>query len=309
MSGYCKFTAAAGLIAGASAFSGQVHVNTCLGAKLDLPNAECFSDSADVTPKDQAPSDVTTGYAGDIVTDVQPITTSYKEAGLCAVNVHFHLGSEHRSGGEYDEDGSGPTEVNHRRLLSGKARPGFQCHHYDSHDEKFTKPFDWKHCQNMEVGQTYEVHWPNSAAGACGTVDQFQTPFYDGVFCNLNMETLLTLKPQDIASAVGVQAQVFTVVNDEDYYTPDLMYGWTADAIDIAKYTGSTTGDSRDNELCSMYSPITWQVDRKCHMISASSFDKMCADMLSQADDMSDDVSPHGSRELVLDTLAANNHQ
>ena len=28
-----------------------------------------------------------------------------------------------------------------------------------------------------------------------------------------------------------------------------------------------------------LVSPITWQVDRKCHLISASSFDKLCADM------------------------------
>ena len=77
---------------------------------------------------------------------------------------------------------------------------------------------------------------------------------------------------------------------------------------DMAYYTGSTTGDKRDNEICSQYSPITWQVDRKCHMISASSFDKMCYDMLQQRDDMSGDVYPHGSRETVADTLAANNY-
>jgi hypothetical protein len=77
---------------------------------------------------------------------------------------------------------------------------------------------------------------------------------------------------------------------------------------DVAKYTGSTTGDSRSNEICSQYSPITWQVDRKCHMISASSFDKLCYDMLQQRDDMSGDVYPHGSRETVSDELAANNY-
>ena len=48
-------------------------------------------------------------------------------------------------------------------------------------------------------------------------------------------------------------------------------------------------------------------VDRKCHLISASSFDKMCKDMLDQADDMSDDIYPHGAREHVSDELSANN--
>jgi hypothetical protein len=76
---------------------------------------------------------------------------------------------------------------------------------------------------------------------------------------------------------------------------------------EITAYTGSTTGTSRDNTICSAYGPITWHVDRKCHLISASSFDKMCKDMLEQADDMSDDIHPHGSREHVSDTLSANN--
>merc|ERR1711896_39058 len=76
---------------------------------------------------------------------------------------------------------------------------------------------------------------------------------------------------------------------------------------DIAKYTGSTTSTSRDNTICSRYTPITWQVDRKCHLISASTFDKMCADMKQQADDMSGDLHAHGARELVDQSLAANN--
>lgn len=76
---------------------------------------------------------------------------------------------------------------------------------------------------------------------------------------------------------------------------------------DMAYYTGSTTGTSRDNTICSAYTPITWQVDRACQMVSASTFDKMCADMKSQRDDMSDDLHAHGSRELVADDLAANN--
>lgn len=116
----------------------------------------------------------------------------------------------------------------------------------------------------------------------------------------------------DTASQIGVQAQIFTVVNDESYYYPDLMRGMIVDdkmGDDIAYYTGSTTGTSRNNELCSQYAPITWQVDRKCHIVSASTFDKMCADMKSQRDDMHDDFHPHGSRELVDDSLASDNHQ
>jgi hypothetical protein len=187
-------------------------------------------------------------------------------------------------------------------------REGFQCHHYKSSDAKFTKPYSWKHCKGMEVGQTYEIHWPHSAAGDCGTRHQYQTPFYDGVFCN---DGIISLDPLNTYKKIGVQAQVFTIVNDESYYVKDLIKGAVVGNgkwADVAKYTGSTTGTSRNNQVCSKYTPITWQVDRKCHMFSASAIDKLCADMKMQADDMTDDLHAHGARELVADHLAADTH-
>ena len=291
----------------------------------------------------QAGANVTKGYVGGLeVGELAPNTKPYYQSAMCPVNVHWHLGTEHYSAGEYDEGGDGPHgnqgrpdwAARERDLAEGKVRDGFRCHHYDAEDEKFTKEYDWKvscfppyvrmrrsdsfnsnhhqpqHCEGMEVGETYEVHWPHSAAGACGTVNQYQSPFYDGVFCNLDLDTLLTLQAQDIANAVGVHGQVFTIVNDEEYFYPDMIRGMLVDGEhgqDVAIYTGSTTGTSRDNEICSSYTPITWQVDRKCHMISASSFDKMCYDMKMQRDDMSSDLHAHGSRELVHDEYVANN--
>jgi len=276
-------------------------VNQCKGKKVDLPNIDC----TDPSVKEQSGTDVSVGYTGLFNTTAVPLTVPYYQAGLCAVNVHWHLGTEHKSKGQYDEGGVGPTEIDHRRQLAGKVRKGFQCKYYDDSIEMFTKEYDWKHCESMEIGQTYEVHWPHSAAGACGTLDQYQTPFYDGVFCNSE-------RLNDTASQIGVQAQVFTIVNDESYYYPDLMRGMIIDGSigsDIAYYTGSTTGTTRNNGICSNYAPITWQVDRKCNLISASTFDKMCSDMKSQRDDMKDDLHPHGSRVLVDDSIASNNHQ
>ena len=164
----------------------------------------------------------------------------------------------------------------------------------------------------MVVGETYEVHWPHSAAGACGTQWQYQTPFYDGVFCN---DGIITITPLNTYEKIGVQGQVYTIVNDglgtaSPFHHDNMIAGMLMEGEfgqDIAKYTGSTTGTTRDNEVCSRYTPITWQVDRKCHMISASSFDKMCQDMLAMADDMSGDVYPHGAREVVSHELTANN--
>merc|ERR1712107_68246 len=151
------------------------------------------------------------------------------------------------------------------------------------------------------------------AAGMCGSPWQFQSPFYDGVFC---VDGIITLSPVlNVMHKVGVQAQVFTIVNDEEYYYADLMRGmikgnFSGDQFgqDMAKYTGSTTGTSRNDDICSKFTPITWQVDRKCHLISASSFDKMCADMKQQRDDMGMDLHPHGSRELVDHEKAADTH-
>jgi hypothetical protein len=243
---------------------------------------------------------------------------------LCPVNVHWHVGAEHRSAGEYDESGKSPkkagtpaTLASGRRLnasersLAGKERYGFACKHYDANKAMFTKAYDWKHCVGMHVGETYEVHWPHSTLGACGTPHQYQSPFYDGVFCHYDpIVAHKGLTQQQIAHNVGVQAQVFVIVNDESYYYPDLMKGMIQQGNfgkDLGIYTGSTTGTSRDNKVCSAFAPITWQVDRKCHMISASSFDKMCADMKQASDDMSSDLHAHGARELVDSKLAANN--
>jgi len=268
---------------------------------------------------EQSGTNVTVGYMGDINTTGRgPITTPYYQAGLCPVNVHWHLGAEHLSVGEYDETGTGPVNAQHAdeggegesRRLATTARLGFRCKKYDANDPKFTTPYAWKFCRNdTVVGETYEVHWPHSAAGACGTPYQYQSPFYDGVFC---MDGIVSLDPLNTFSKIGVQSQIFTIVNDESYYYPDLIRGMIVEGEygqHLTKYTGSTTGTSRNNVVCSKFTPITWQVDRKCQLISASSFDKMCADMLAQADDMSGDLYAHGSRELVNSTYSADNHQ
>jgi len=290
--------------------------NPCEGTKpaagAGFDNKPCFLDNI-LNAMEQSGTNVTMGYQGTLESGSSgPILGDYFHAGLCPVNVHWHLGTEHYSMGQYDEHGDGPEDHvyhiapgNDRRLSGDEARLGFRCHSFDDHDEKFTTPYKWHHCADMMVGETYEIHWPHSTVGACNTPNQYQSPFYDGVFCNL-----VSLEGVDTAKNIGVQAQVFTVVNDETYYYPDLMRGMIVDGeygADIAKYTGSTTGTSRSNEVCSAYAPITWQVDRKCHLISASSFDKMCADMKSQKDDMTSDLFPHGSRELVQHNLSADN--
>ena len=313
-------------------------------------NTQCIVDSVAQT-LEQAGANVTKGFVGLLDAKSRtPITKKYSDAGLCAVNVHWHLGAEHLSVGQYDtkgtgplvappasasgftfhdnewlgsagspgaspEDGSGEVRTDPTRpRASDKTAPvrsGFQCHHYETMTTPQRVEYNWKHCTHMHVGETYEVHWPHSAAGACGTEWQMQSPFYDGVFCR---DGIITIAPLNTFEKIGVQAQVFTIVNDDDpaLVNMNLIQGMIVNAdknqgTDMGIYTGSTTGTSRDNEVCSRYTPITWQVDRQCHKISASSFDKMCKDMLEQKDDMHGDIHPHGARELVAPELSANN--
>lgn len=291
--------------------------NPCEGTKppagAGFDNFPCgdiyqtVNDAIEMKDTPQAGANVTDGYVGLMNVTQSPITIPYYQAGLCPVNVHWHLGAEHLSVGEYDASGTGPDGDHRQRALAGNVRLGNRCNKYNADDVKFTGHYDWKYCKGMKVGETYEVHWPHSAFGACGTPNQYQLPFYDGVFCHIGTRYDTS---KDLSAQVGVQAQVFTIVNDEAYYYPDMMGGMIVDGeygMDIASYTGSTTGTSRNNTICSAYSPITWQVDRKCQLISASSFDKMCGDMMAVRDDMTDDLYAHGSREVVASEYAANN--
>lgn len=80
--------------------------NFCNGNQIDLPNVECIAQAVEEPGHGpQAGANVTKGYNGDFNTSSVPITIPYYQAGLCPVNVHWHLGAEHYSLGEYDENG------------------------------------------------------------------------------------------------------------------------------------------------------------------------------------------------------------
>ena len=115
--------------------------NECEGKKPDLPNLQCIIDQIQQTGE-QSGTNVTEGYQGDRNTSAVPITVPYYQAGLCPVNVHWHLGTEHLSVGEYDETGTGPSDVNERRRLAGETRLGYQCKLYDETDARFTTEYD-----------------------------------------------------------------------------------------------------------------------------------------------------------------------
>ena len=115
-------------------------------------------ESMDLGLMPQAGMDITNdGMYGEMDTGaagMHPIMGDYtmQDPPLCAVNVHWHLGTEHRSKGEYDEDGTGPypfdptapdrpnyddDAADSRRNLAGAVRQGLLCHKYDDTQEMF----------------------------------------------------------------------------------------------------------------------------------------------------------------------------
>merc|ERR1711871_1190670 len=141
-----------------------------------------FSDISDVTSPfavgPQSGANVTKGFVGGFDTStimsgntsgIVPNQFPFRDGAaaanqglgpLCPVNVHWHLGAEHLSRGQYDEHGKNPQNTGRPqpmgeytapapRRLASDVRYGFACHHYDATDSKFTTEYDWKHCQDM----------------------------------------------------------------------------------------------------------------------------------------------------------------
>lgn len=268
-----------------------------------MPDLPCDSEATRV----QAGADVTVGSTGAMTAELSPIQMDFSKVdGMCVVNVHWHLGAEHKNTGTYDIAGSEWLAAH------GQSSPDIEagnfCPGYDASDPKYTTEYDFEYCSDVHVGFTYEIHWPNSNLGMCGTEWQYQTPFMDGVLCKANEANL---PPEDAVASVfdtkttkiGVQAQVFTVVNDPAYDYPDwdAMKGWNpALRDDVAIYQGSTTGQRNGNQICrGSGGMVTWQVDRGCHLISAKAMDHLCKAMKEQKDDMSEDTQPHDARKTT----------
>ena len=297
--------------------------------RADLGDVDCEASTTGA----QSATDVTKGAAGDLDPALAPIV-DYNDMGMCTVNVHWHIGAEHRSEGQYDENAAfdHPNKDtyagSHRRLASadGGMRIGHMCKAgkdlWEAADPSVrntdgtVNEYDWKYCKDMHVGLTYEFHWPHSSLGACQTPWQYQYHFLDGVLCGatqggVDIATAAALLG-DKTHGIGVEGQVFTIVNgmggDAVRPTWDVLNGWDRQAAkDVAYYQGSTTGDAANNDdVCrGTGNLVTWHQDRKCHTLEASTMDEMCRRMLViSADDMSPDVIPHGARETVTAALS-----
>lgn len=258
----------------------------------------------------QTGGDVSCGASGTLSAgDLVPITTPFSEypgdgtvnGPLCPANIHSHIGAEHRSSGQGEasyEDNFGPENGPEYTTVEKPVDPEFtgkRCNFYKNRKSNgldFSN-YNFKYCVDFKVGETYEFHWPHSSLAACGdSINQYQQPFEDGLLCNDpfddNFESLVAAlagEPQLLSQNIGVQAQIVTVVNDEDYYFPHFIRGMIVNkergyGQDVSAYLGSRTGGIFDATVeglnCDPVSPVTWQVDRKCQLISASSLDEMC---------------------------------
>ena len=169
-----------------------------------------------------------------------------------------------QSEGQFDENGTGPADASRSFFAGPTALQG--RYHYDATDPKFTTGRHWKHRADMKVGETYEVlTGPTSNMGACGTLNQYQTPFYDGVFCALKAggrrgrhvhATARTSEARGHHRRSVSSREIFTHANDETSCWPrpharvDIVEGTRG--TEITGYTGSTTGMTRNNEVRSV---------------------------------------------------------
>jgi len=241
----------------------------------------------------QSPRDLTASATGQMTPKAATLNDAQAQF-LPLVNVHFHLGAEHKAEAYRDSTAADAYDAAHdgRRLGEGEVRPGFMCDTSDLTDTQL-KAYEFEHCKgDVAVGKSYEVHYVHSSAGytdaeaAAAGVDGID----DGLGGAANGRGLLN-------PMVAVEGQVFQIVQGADT-VDDLLHGWTVvDHSDAVMYAGSTTGPSHNNEVCSPYS-ITWHVDKACHRVTPESFDKLCEQMKSEYALVSD-LYPHGSRKIL----------
>ena len=246
------------------------------------------------TAEVQSPRNVSAGYRAGALSGRVPPVLNFSEMTL--VNTHFQLGAEHFSAGEYDV---APASSGWGFHYGADVAPGYFCREPGPElGSPASAAFDWQHCEDVAVGNTYELHWVFSTAGGADARARAVAlgPGLDGAFGRATNP------------AVGVQAVVYRVVNDGTaaHDVAGLLYpqmDYAAGAGDVVAYLGSTTGGGYDNDFCSPYQ-VSWHVDRRCRLVAAASLDAMCKAMKEDFG-MEADARPHASRALVEDALSA----
>lgn len=260
--------------------------------------AECpynFAKPACTSAEPQSPRDLTANAPGQRTPKAATLTDAQANF-LPLVNVHYHLGAEHKSEAYSNGTDAQAYDAAHaggRRLASGAVRPGFMCA-TSSLTAQQLAPYTFQHCKgDVQVGKSYEIHYVHSSAGYHQA--ELQNVAADGIDDGLGgaANGRGILNPM-----VVVQGQVFQIVSGGPTIN-DMLHGWTVVGHNNSvMYPGSTTGQSHNNNVCSPY-VITWHVDKDCHQVSPESFDNLCKQM-KDTYKLENDLYPHGSR-IILD--------
>lgn len=236
----------------------------------------------------QTPRDLSTGATGQMTPKAATLTDAQADF-LPLVNVHFHLGAEHKS--DAYNNGTDATAYDAGSSTS-QVRPGWMCPTESLTASQMTS-YNFQYCKgDMAVGNSYEVHYVHSSAGVDANDDPTINAdnLADGLGGAANGRGILN-------PMIVVQGQIFQIVAG-GASVDDLLHGWTVVGhTNSVMYSGSTTGTSHDNDVCSPYA-ITWHVDKDCHQVSPESFDNLCKQM-KETYNMDVDLKPHGSRKLV----------
>ena len=239
--------------------------------KIELPPSPPGTVSC-LVAEPQSPRDVSSDYFGQLKPRSDALEFEDVKR-LVQVNTHFHGPAEHRSEGEYDG----------RR----HDEEGFHCDKLEaSLSPMQRRPFEFRHCKDVKVGSTYELHWVYSSGGV--TIGEGLGGAFD----------------RQANPNIIVQSQVYVVVNDHRYNAHDLVHGWNETlATNKVRYLGSTTGPSFNNVNCSP-NEVTWHVDQKCQLISAYSLDQLCKE-LAEEYGAEEDTRAEEPRKLVTPQLAS----
>ena len=109
----------------------------------------------------QTPRDLSAGAEGQMTPKAATLTDAQANF-LPLVNVHFHLGAEHKS--DSYNDGTDSAAYDAGRRLASNPRPGWMCPTETLTSSQMT-PYAFEHCEGVEVGKSYEVHYVHSSAG------------------------------------------------------------------------------------------------------------------------------------------------
>ena len=113
----------------------------------------------------QTPRDLSAGATGQKTPKAATLTDAQANF-LPLVNVHFHLGAEHKSDSYQNGTDSEAYDAQHAgRRLATDPRPGWMCA-TDTLTSEQMAPYTFQHCKgDVQVGKSYEIHYVHSSAG------------------------------------------------------------------------------------------------------------------------------------------------